>query len=271
MNIENKKDEIIINNVLNFFNETYICHKYFTDGASSRVILLNNTYLIKQNSKKSLEAETIFLKLNKSEMFQKILYTDPNFEFVVYNFIPGNTIKEIYDVTDITKKILKITSNYSIYSNSGFGYLNEEVDNWSQFLRDEIEYSSKNMDKIDIEKSSIMNCVKILENYPFEKKLLHGDFGTHNFIENNKTFIGVIDPMPVIGDPLYDTLFAIASNPGILKHFPFKKLCKILNAPQEKIKSLLTIILYSRISRALKYSPNYVSFYVEYYKQNGSL
>ena len=47
--IENEKDKKIIQEILEKLNETYIEHKYFTDGADSRVILLNNKYLIKQN------------------------------------------------------------------------------------------------------------------------------------------------------------------------------------------------------------------------------
>ena len=42
MNIENNKDKIIIEKVLNLIKEDYVIHKYFTDGVSSRVILLKN-------------------------------------------------------------------------------------------------------------------------------------------------------------------------------------------------------------------------------------
>ena len=45
--IENEKDKKIIQEVLEKVNESYIEHKYFTDGADSKVILLNNKYLIK--------------------------------------------------------------------------------------------------------------------------------------------------------------------------------------------------------------------------------
>ena len=99
----------------------------------------------------------------------------------------------------------------------------------------------------------------------FDKKLLHGDFGTHNFIENNGKFVGIIDPQAIIGDPLYDILFALCSNVSLLNTYTLDELYLIINEPKEKIKSLLIVVLYSRISRALKYHPNDIPAYLEYF------
>ena len=66
MNIENNTDKIIIEKVLNLRNEDYVIHKYFTDGVSSRVILLNNKYLIKQNEPETIKSEVTFFKTNTS-------------------------------------------------------------------------------------------------------------------------------------------------------------------------------------------------------------
>lgn len=265
MNLDNKKDEEIMNKLLNILDIKYECHTYFNDGASSRVILLNNRYLIKQNTKHILQAEFEFLKLNNSSYFQEIVYIDPNYEFIVYKFIPGNVMHEVDNVKDTIEKLIHITSNYAIYEKDGFGYLNEEVNSWSQFLKNEINYSSNNITQYIPTTELVNNCIKILEKYPFNKKLLHGDFGTHNFITQNNELIGVIDPMPVIGDPSYDLLFAIVSNTDILSNIKLEEIYSLFNEPQEKTKALLTIVLYSRISRCLKYHPEDIDIYMNFW------
>ena len=261
---EIEKDKKIIDEVLKKVNEPYLKHIYFTDGADSRVILLNNKYLIKQNNLTSIKAEIEFFESTFSTFLQKIVYYPQDFEFVVYNFIPGKPMKNITTSKEIISKILEITTTFSYTSKPGFGYLGEEVDTWENFLTHEA-FHRPNID--DIEKDSIQNAIKILENFPFDKKLIHGDFGTHNFIEDNGKFVGIIDPQPILGDPLYDILFAICSNVGLLNTYSLDELYLLINEPKEKIKAMLIVVLYARISRALKYHPNDIPSYLEYLKK----
>ena len=263
--LSEQKDKKIINFLLNHLHEEYKNHKYFNTGESSTVILLNDNYLIKQNTKLILQAEIEFLKLNNSDMFQKIIYVDPKYEFVVYKFIPGETMHNVNDIKDTIHKIVSITNSYTNCTLNGFGYLNEETSSWIRFLKDETTYSSLNLKKYIPNKKIINSCLEILEKYPFEKKLLHGDFGTHNFIQDNGKLVGVIDPMPVIGDYLYDLLFAIVSNVNILSSVTLEDLYTLVNEPSEKIKAMLTIVLYCRISRCLKYHPEDLDTYMNFW------
>ena len=84
--------------------------------------------------------------------------------------------------------------------------------------------------------------------------------------ENGK-LIGVIDPMPIIGDPLYDLLFAIVSNKDILKNITLEKIYSLANEPKEKINAMLTIVLYSRIARCIKYQPQDIDTYLNYWNK----
>ena len=126
--IPNETDKKVVEQTLKILKIEYDFHKYFTDGASeSTVLLLNNKYLIKQNTKLILQAEIEFLKLNNIDMFQKIIYVDPKYDFVVYDFIPGETMKHIKDVQDTIQKVVNIVTSYPVCTLDGFGYLNEEV------------------------------------------------------------------------------------------------------------------------------------------------
>lgn len=263
--MNNEKDKKIIDSLLKILKEDYKSHKYLNTGASSTVFLLNDCYLVKQNTKLILKAEIEFLKYNNSDMFQKIVYIHPKYEYVVYKFINGETMKHVSDVKDTIQKIIDITKTYVNYDKGGFGYLNEETSTWCRFLKDETTYSSLNLKEHIPSKKIVNKCIEILENYPFDKKLLHGDFGTHNFIQDNGNLVGVIDPMPVIGDSLYDILFAIVSNVNILSSLSLDNIYSLVDEPQEKVKALLIVVLYCRISRCLKYHPQDIDIYMEFW------
>ena len=268
-NFSSEQDKKIIEKTLSLKNLKYETHKYFTDGASSRVILLNNEYLIKQNSALALKAEVEFLKRvatipKISDYFQKIVYVEPEYNFVVYSFINGNVMKNPENPKKVVSSLLDITSNLPTYEKEGFGYLGEETKTWVEFLKEEIKYSSGNVPENICENSFVYKAAENLEKYKFTKKLLHGDFGTHNFIEVDGNFVGVIDPMPVAGDSLYDLLFGICSNVKLLSSFSLEELLNITNDPKEKIKNLLIVVLYSRISRCLKYHPKDLNIYLNY-------
>lgn len=260
-----QKDKKIMNFLLNHLHEDYKNHKYLNIGVSNKVILLNDNYLIKQNTKLILQAEIEFLKLNNLDMFQEIIYVDPKYEFVVYKFIPGETMKHVDDVQDTIQKIVSIAKSYNDCSLDGFGYLNEETSSWSRFLKDEVTYSSLNLKDLIPNRKVVNKCINILEDYPFDKKLLHGDFGTHNFIQDDGKLVGVIDPMPVIGDYLYDLLFAVVSNVEILSAVFLEDIYSLVDEPAEKVKALLTVVLYCRISRCLKYHPDDVDTYMQFW------
>ena len=267
MGIENAKDKEIMDDFLSKFNLAYEGHKYFNDGVSSRVILLNNKYLIKQNSKEELKGEVEYLNLNKSELMQKVFYVEENYEYVAFEFIKGKTMEHVYEVNDLINKITIIINNYKPYNKEGYGYLTELVTTWEDFLFAEISDSKKNAKEYIKDDLVLDECFNIIKQVPFTKKLLHGDFGTHNFIEDNGKFVGVIDPMPVIGDGLYDLLFALVSNVDILKTLTIADIIGLSQDDSNKVLALFGIVLYSRISRCLKYHPEDIEIYLDYWEQ----
>ena len=130
----NEKDTRIVKEILNVLNIKYYTHKYFNDGVSSRVILLNGKYLVKQNEKIALKGEVEFFKYNKGELLQKVIYVHPDYEYVVYEFIEGSTMKNVDDPKDTINKLIRLVNNYAKYDKEGYGYFDEKVVNWSNFL-----------------------------------------------------------------------------------------------------------------------------------------
>ena len=254
-----------INEVCKALNIQYETHKYFNDGVSSKVMLINNKYLVKENSVEALKAEVLYLNDNVNELMQKVIYIEPNYKYVVFDFINGSVMHDVVDVEDLLNKIVSIVSNYKETFLDGFGYMDELNNSWEEFLLLEIENSSNAKEYISDE--YVKKCITNLRKYPFTKTLIHGDFGTHNFICKDNKLVGIIDPMTVIGDPLYDLLFAIVSNVDILNKLTLEDIYLICNDNKEKTHDLLIVLLYARISRCLKYHPEDISIYIDFYNK----
>ena len=118
----------------------------------------------------------------------------------------------------------------------------------------------------------IQNLVKKNGNdhIPF---LLHGDCGVHNFIFNNGRLTGVIDPTPVIGDPIYDLIYAFCSSPDDLTKATLDTAASQLVVINRNISNLyeqLLIGLFLRIGSCVKHHPDDIGAYLkawEYWKR----
>ena len=269
MNKLTNKDLNIIKTVLDKYeNSNYQNYKveYFNEGTNSKVFLLNNKYIIKQNSEEIIKSEILFSENNKHPLLQKLLFYDENHKYIIYKYIEGINLNNFSNINIklLIESLLDIVNSYKKTDIDFYGYINSPKKSWEEFLKEEIsdcEYSYKSIKNFDIEKECL-----IISKYKFEKKIIHGDFGAHNFLTKNNKLSGVIDPETIIGDSLYDILFAICSNPNILNYFcELNTIFKIINEPQEKIISLLKIILFSRITRAYHHHKKDVDFYINFY------
>lgn len=255
----------IINEVLNALNITYSSHKYFRDGTSSRIILLNDMYVIKQNDSALLESELLFSNSNPSPKLQHVIYADDNFKYIVYNYIPGDVMHTVDDIDDLFANIKEITSSYADYDGDAIGYLSEPASSWSDFFKGIVHNQSLVMPESFDYLPTVYEAIKVLEKYPFKKKIIHGDFGAHNFIKLNGKFVGAIDPIPIAGDPLYDLIYASISNVELLNKVNVKFLAELSGEEEEKVKAMLTIVLFCRLAICAKHQKNDLDTYMEYW------
>ena len=239
--------------------------KFFSEGTSSKVFLLNNKYIIKQNSEEIIKSELIFCQNNFNPLFQKLIFYDKNYKYIVYEYIEGENLNNFtnIDINILIDTLLNIINSYKITDIDYYGYVYNPKKTWEEFLKDEISDCQPSYNYI--KNFNIDYECNILSKFPFEKRIIHGDFGAHNFLIKNNKLTGIIDPETIIGDNIYDILFAICSNPNILKYFNLNDIYKIIKQSEEKIKSLFKIILFSRITRAYHHHINDLNFYLNYY------
>lgn len=260
------QDIIYINEVSKKLDLSISSLKYFRDGTDSRIILLNEKYIIKQNQPALLKSEAIFSETYKdNKKLQRVILADENYKYIVYEFMPGDVMHVVDNVEDLLSDLKKLTDSFVSYNGDEFGYIYEPASSWIDFLKSIVHEASLTLpDSFDF-LPQVYDSISILEKYTFDKKLIHGDFGTHNFIKQHKDFVGAIDPIPMAGDSLYDFIFAYLSNLDIINHLSLEKLVSLTNEPEEKVKSLLIVLLFCRMSTCLRHHKEDFDGYVDFW------
>lgn len=254
-----------INDACKNLDINYESHKYFNDGTTSRIILLNNNYIIKQANPSQLKAEVTFANFYSMPLLQKVAYFDKVYKYVVYYFIPGEVMHIVTDFDDLSTSIKRIVSSYKNYTGENFGYLGTPVKTWNEFLKNEVKESSTYLPDFNYLLPAVNEAIDELDKYPFEKKMLHGDFGTHNFIKKDEKFIAAIDPIPLIGDSTYDLLFALVSNIDLIPYLSINFLTEYTGETRNKLIPLLKVVLYCRICRCAKYNRDWIETYMDFW------
>lgn len=250
--IENKLDIKI--------DKKYI--KFFNDGVSNSIVFKYDKYLVKTTDTKELNAYLEFFNLYKEDYFQEIICYNKELLYICFNFIEGELFKYNYvDPISFIKQVYNICSKYKEYDYDAYGYLEEDKLSFIDFLKNE---SYREEDKIDIDYSLLFDSYKVIEKYNVPKYLIHGDFGTHNFIVNNKK-IYAIDPIPLVGDPLYDFYFSIFTNSDIFKDLDVNYILSFFNDRDYEYKRALMIIcFFIRLRRSSKYDKDSISIFKSY-------
>ena len=239
--------------------------KYYDDGSTDSIVFsADEKYLIKISDERTIREQTEFLTKNTNSVFQPYYCSDDEIGYECLGFLEGVHYKEApIDAYAAAEQIAEIVKNYAEYPCDNYGFMNDMKPTWYDFLLDEIEYASQRIP--DLPKDRVMAALEKMRDAKPEQRMLHGDFGTHNFLVKDGQ-IRVIDPMPVVGDKLYDFYFAILSNIGIFPELGLDYIFSYFDEYERDYKeALLTIALYVRTSRAAAYDAKNLDRYVEMY------
>lgn len=180
----------------------------------------------------------------------------------------------------LEKLVKEVINNYKQLSDkaNSWGWVDDASSTWREFLLERVQQSTIIIESQLPEEDHIL-VQKILENknryeqwkHPY---LLHGDCGVHNFVVNNGRLVGVIDPAPVWGIPLYDFIYAFCSSPEDLTvevfHTAVSKLKMNEDLTNEFLNQEVIIGLYIRLGNCIKHHPHHFKQYLhawEYWKK----
>ena len=242
-----------------------------TDGQAGAVVINGTkTLVIKTNNPFVIKADTVYFEIYKDlPLVTKLRYKDPEnryhvCDFVVgdmpFGFIPskeGEILKQLND---------DLLWEFQVYSGDveGWGQLYDPVGSWHEFMQEEMKRTKERIEGVlSADDQRLVNDLidQFYNANPVEKYLIHGDCGTHNFIYKEDKLISVIDPSPILGEPLYDLLYAFCSKPLTLKADFFHEVCKI--SDNKLIAGKLLPVLCYRIGTATKYHPHDIPAYLE--------
>lgn len=257
-------NQLIDNNILHS-KPTY--YEKLNGGTVSDLYLLHlgdSKYVVKKNEPQIIKSEADFLTSYKeTDLLPKLLFVEQSYSYIIYSFIDGTTNY----VRENKKEHLKILvqgllNNYNpVPSSKGWGWADQPSVSWKSFIIDEINNANKILHS-RLDNSHYNLVLNLVEKDSKVRKpfLLHGDCGVHNFIFNNGQLSGVIDPTPVIGEPLYDLIYAFCSSTDELTKETLDSAVSLLKFKSEishfSLYEEVLIGLYLRLATSIKHHPS---------------
>lgn len=263
MNIEELVKELKNKKVL---NQEIVTIELLTGGTTSKLYLLKSVdgtkVVVKFNESQVIQAEGAFLEFYKElSLLPKVLYIEESHSYLVYTYLEGSTHNSGLNKIDILKIVAdSLISQYRVETTfEGWGWIDEPSRSWNEFLLKRVEESER-----------IINQVLTQDDYHLVKQvinqnssddgpayLLHGDCGLHNFLFAEDTLCGVIDPTPIVGNPLYDLVYAFCSTPEDLSKETIYTAANHLKCTisAQRLNEEVLIGLYLRIESCLKHHP----------------
>ena len=255
------------------FHSEPIEYEKLNGGTVSELYLLNwndKKYVVKLNEPQVIESEANFLySYKESNLLPTLLFVEPSHKYLVYSFIEGSTHYARENKRDMLKALVRgLLNHYEPAPGIGWGRVDEPVDSWQGFLMNRLTDAKKMIGsrlEMDDHHLVLNLCQKVnTDRQPF---LLHGDCGVHNFIFREGQLMGVIDPTPVVGDPLYDLIYAFCSSPDDLTKETIDSAVSEWMIKAEDHSSFLyeevIIGLYMRLGNCMKHHPQDFEEYIK--------
>ncbi|MCA1320620.1 aminoglycoside phosphotransferase family protein [Bacillus tianshenii] len=264
MDIHNVIDDLLHKNIL----KSEVAEiKQLNGGTTSKLYLLTCKggirVVVKSNLPQVIYSEAKFLYTYRGiELLPKLLYEDMSFRYIVYSFIPGATN---YNRQNKKKLLINLVKSFinkyeEVPDHPGWGWLDQPMDSWHGFILNEVQEANQVLEG-HLGKEEYQMVRNILDSEGFKNKrrtrhLLHGDCGVHNFIFYNGELAGIIDPTAIIGDPLYDLVYAFCSSPEDLSKETFDvAFDNLITGSKEYPCEEILIGLYLRMEACIKHHP----------------
>lgn len=251
INIGKLIEDLRINLNENLKIEDIIIH---TPGMSNSLIFqIRNDYLYKiyNSSNDYINSKNFFEYYVDSKNFQNIIFKNDESKALCLTYLKGDLLYgKDGDYSFIIQNLYNIVKDYKEYTNNDIKKYNYGINNWKDFLENNINYNYLDI----IDKETIKENLEIIGKYPIKNYMIHGDFGTHNFVID-KNIINVIDPCTFIGDKLYDFYCGIFSDPIIFEKSDINTILNYFEEyDMEYKKALLKICFIYRMLIGVKYN-----------------
>ncbi|AOZ90993.1 hypothetical protein [Paenibacillus crassostreae] len=220
--------------------------------------------------------EQLLNTYKNSVLLPKILFTAQDNSHFLYTFIDGTThFNRGTKKNWLTILVKELLNKYVEYHDSNiWGRIEYPRQTWKEFNEISIEEAKINIGSIltnDDYKFVKLIASKLFDNEleQGERYLLHGDTGVHNFVFDQFTLIGVIDPSPMVGPLIYDFIYAFCSSPddiNIETLFTAYDYLKVGRIEQSRLIEEVSVQLYCRVGLSVKHHQNDLPEYIKAWK-----
>ncbi|WP_158606692.1 phosphotransferase [Paenibacillus ginsengarvi] len=230
-------------------------------------------YILKMDAPEYVRMVSDFLRTYEGPLIPALHFTDPACDYFVYAYLSGTVHDERGRKADWLKTLSEMLLNRyeRVSSIKGWGWLDEPRGSWTELLQLSVAQARQTIgDLLPAEDHEMVMRLPaaIYRSRDPEAYLLHGDCGVHNFVFESSRLQGVIDPIPMIGPPHYDFLFAFCSSPDDLTMETLLEGASSLDSSalhqtdrRTRIEEVL-VLLYCRIGTCLKHHsldlPDYI-------------
>jgi RimJ/RimL family protein N-acetyltransferase len=199
----------------------------------------------------------------------EVRFIDPEYRYFVYDYVagqPGAAAASIPKSEWMGQLVKNVVNQYRPASAAqGWGWLDEPLSpTRADFLERRMGEARRRIGSaLPLEDHiAVMQIVDAKFGQPEPAPyLLHGDCGVHNFLFGAEGLLGLIDPSPMIGPPIYDVLFAFCSTPDDLTSETLEASLRELNPRLlpggarlgVQLAEDMLLALYSRIATCIKY------------------
>src|SRR5690606_27653380 len=178
-------------------------------------------YVLKFDRSYEINLAVKFLEAyHDSQLLPQIVFASPDESYFIYTYLDGTThfnrgIKKNW----LTKLVKELLNEYVIVeSGNEGGRIGYARASWKEFNETSIAEARAIIGNVlsDEDYEFVSSQTQKLFNHhdrEIQQYLLHGDTGVHNFVYDQCTLIGVIDPSPMIGPIIYDFIYAFCSSP----------------------------------------------------------
>lgn len=250
-------------------------------GSGDNIFLLktskNRKYVYKSGAVNSISPQAFFYKeYSELPYLPRLIYSKP--DELIIDYLDLKKLRENYSKIEILEILTEsFLSKYKIISQTErFGFLSGflTAKSFADFIIKQSQEAYKYISdifQVD-ELNSLVDLIKIRYSHDYfsTKYLIHGDFGFHNIFYTFDKPLGIIDPDPIIGHPLYDLLFAFCSTPEQInpKNYDtcLSRFLKIFPINLDRKSDFLKISLFKRISSCRKHHPEDLQSYLQIWR-----
>lgn len=227
----------------------------------------------KESARRHKRRSCFFLEAYQHvDFLPTVLFKEARNEYMIYTFLAGTCNDPQREKQEMLRTLVReVVNHLRPVPSWGWGWSESLANSWGAFLDQERIAAKRTLMSFLSEEDHLLvaQLIERIKEHPshYQPYMLHGDCGVHNFLFREGKLSGVIDPTPLVGEPLYDLLYAFCSSPEDLSEAILMEVVDELTVGSSFTKMSIIehsiIVLYLRMSSCVQHHPHDLEAYLQ--------